>query len=264
MVGSFEIHPLEKPKAESPNMLPNDERINPNVSPIERLRAMDEDTYEEVVAVWAYCCVRSEGYQAVNRVGGAGDKGRDVIAYIDKDNDIFDLYQCKHYKNSISYSTIRGEIGKLLTYTLRGDYSVPKNYYIVSPIGVSQSFFDLLRDGARELKRLLKKDWNEHIKDKIGKGYGANLDSEMSDYIERFDYSIIRQVDPQKFIEDLRTDGRYFFCYFGGGFSNIKREKLTLPECPDDNESKYIGHLYDAYSDAENVEVNEHNINEYR
>ena len=30
MVGSFEIHPLEKPKAESPNMLSNDERINPN------------------------------------------------------------------------------------------------------------------------------------------------------------------------------------------------------------------------------------------
>ena len=160
----FRFHPLERPKADSPNMLPNDERINPNIVPLERLRAMDEDTYEEVVAVWAYCCVKSEGYQAVNRVGGAGDKGRDVIAYIDKDNDIFDLYQCKHYKNSISYSTIRGEIRKLLTYTLRGDYSVPKNYYIVSPLGVSQSFFDLLRDGASELKRLLKKDWNEHIK----------------------------------------------------------------------------------------------------
>lgn len=73
MVGSFEIHPLEKPKAESPNMLSNDERINPNVSPIERLREMDEDTYEDVVAAWAYCCVKSEEYQEVNSVGGAGD-----------------------------------------------------------------------------------------------------------------------------------------------------------------------------------------------
>lgn len=168
----FRFHPLERPKADSPNMLPNDERINPNIVPLERLRAMDEDTYEDVVAAWAYCCVKSEEYQEVYRVGGAGDKGRDVIAYIDRKNDIFDL----------------------------------------------------LRDGARELKRLLKKDWNEHIKEKIGKGYGANLDSEMSDYIERFDYSIIRQVEPLKFIEDLRADGRYFFCYFGGGFSNIKRE----------------------------------------
>lgn len=79
MVGSFEIHPLEKPKADSSNMLSNEDRINPNVSPIERLRAMDKDTYEEVVAVWAYCCVRSEGYQAVNRVGGADDKGRVLI-----------------------------------------------------------------------------------------------------------------------------------------------------------------------------------------
>lgn len=260
----FRFHPLERPKADSPNMLSNDERINPNIVPLEKLRAMDEDTYEDVVAAWAYCCVKSEDYQEVYRVGGAGDKGRDVIAYIDRKNDVFDLYQCKHYKDSISYSMIRGEIGKLLTYTLRGDYSVPKNYYIVSPLGVSQSFFDLLRDGARELKRLLKKDWNEHIKDKIGIVYGSDLDPEMADYIDHFDYSIIRQVDPQKFIEDLRTDGRYFFCYFGGGFSNIKREKLALPECPVDNESKYIGHLYDAYSDAEKVEVNEHNITEYR
>lgn len=187
----FRFHPLERPKADSPNMLSNDERINPNIVPLEKLRAMDEDTYEDVVAAWAYCCVKSEDYQEVYRVGGAGDKGRDVIAYIDRKNDVFDLYQCKHYKDSISYSMIRGEIGKLLTYTLRGDYSVPKNYYIVSPLGVSQSFFDLLRDGARELKRLLKKDWNEHIKDKIGIVYGSDLDPEMADYIDHFDYSII-------------------------------------------------------------------------
>lgn len=65
---------------------------------------------------------------------------------------------------SLFIKNYQTKIGKLLTYTLRGDYSVPKNYYIVSPLGVSQSFFNLLRDGARELKRLLKKDWNEHIK----------------------------------------------------------------------------------------------------
>ena len=31
-------------------MLSNDERINPNIVPLEKLRAMDEDTYEDVVA----------------------------------------------------------------------------------------------------------------------------------------------------------------------------------------------------------------------
>lgn len=34
-------------------MLSNDERINPNIVPLEKLRAMDEDTYEDVVAAWA-------------------------------------------------------------------------------------------------------------------------------------------------------------------------------------------------------------------
>lgn len=50
----FRFHPLERPKADGPNMLSNDERINPNIVPLEKLRAMDEDTYEDVVAVWAY------------------------------------------------------------------------------------------------------------------------------------------------------------------------------------------------------------------
>lgn len=49
----FRFHPLERPKADSPNMLSNDECINSNIVPLERLRAMDEDTYEDVVAAWA-------------------------------------------------------------------------------------------------------------------------------------------------------------------------------------------------------------------
>ena len=36
----FRFHPLERPKADGPNMLSNDERINPNIVPLEKLRAM--------------------------------------------------------------------------------------------------------------------------------------------------------------------------------------------------------------------------------
>lgn len=53
----------------------------PSISPIKRMEAMDANTFEEVIQVWCTACLKSN-YSIVRRYGGAGDKGRDVIAYI--------------------------------------------------------------------------------------------------------------------------------------------------------------------------------------
>lgn len=50
----------------------------------------------------------------------------------------------------------------------------------------------------------------------------------MSDYIDHFDYNIIRQVEPLKFIEDLRTDGRYFFVILVAAFLILKEKNLLF------------------------------------
>ena len=62
------------------HMLSNEERLRYDIAPKERLALMDEDTYEELVAVWAYACLKSK-YKDVYRIGGAGDKGRDILIY---------------------------------------------------------------------------------------------------------------------------------------------------------------------------------------
>ena len=87
------------------HMLSNEERLRYDITPKERLALMDEDTYEELVAIWAFACLKSK-YKDVYRIGGAGDKGRDVCAYIDLSEDKYDLYQCKHYKNALTYSDL--------------------------------------------------------------------------------------------------------------------------------------------------------------
>lgn len=42
------------------HMLSNEERLRYDIAPKERLALMDEDTYEELVAVWAYACLKSK------------------------------------------------------------------------------------------------------------------------------------------------------------------------------------------------------------
>lgn len=81
---SLVLEPIEQPLSNTPNMLSNEDRVLCNMTPLQRLYSIDEDTYEELVCVWAYSCLGNKGYTEVYRVGQAGDKGRDVLAYYDR------------------------------------------------------------------------------------------------------------------------------------------------------------------------------------
>lgn len=240
------------------------ERLNASVVPLQRLRNMDEDTYEEVVQIWAYKCLKAEGtYARVHRVGGAGDKGRDVIAYLDDALNKFDLYQCKHYDHELNYSDLYGEIGKLLTYTYAGAYPVPQHYFILCPFGLAQSFRDLLQNGAELLKKQLVAEWDSKVVVKVGKTNGKILDSTLKAYIESFDYGIIKEIDPLTFVEEFREKGApYFIWYFGGGLHSIKKAKLEMPSIPKENERNYITNLYDAYTEHAGESITPDNISE--
>lgn len=85
---SLVLEPIEQPLSNTPNMLSNEDRVLCNMTPLQRLYSIDEDTYEELVCVWAYSCLGNKGYTEVYRVGQAGDKGRDVLAYYDMTSDI--------------------------------------------------------------------------------------------------------------------------------------------------------------------------------
>ena len=69
---------LEKPKAE--HRLKEELLFTETRRALDILKTMDEDTYEELVASWAYWCLKKD-YEDVMRIGGSGDKGIDVIAY---------------------------------------------------------------------------------------------------------------------------------------------------------------------------------------
>lgn len=247
---------VNPPQADSLlHTLPLLEQVQSNLEPLKRLHCMDEDTYEELISIWAYSCLNK--YQQVYRIGGAGDKGRDVIAYLDCSQNIFDLYQCKYYDHSLSYSDLRGEIGKLITYTFKKDFPIPNKYYIMCPNGVSQSFWDL-KNNTRQFADLIISDWDE-IKAKVGKKHSINISEELKAYIQNFDFSIITFKDENTFIEEFRHSPYYFY-YFGGGFNLIKRVRITVPCNLQEYESNYIKHLLEAYSENLGHQVTEINI----
>lgn len=54
---SLVLEPIEQPLSNTPNMLSNEDRVLCNMTPLQRLYSIDEDTYEELVCVWAYSCL---------------------------------------------------------------------------------------------------------------------------------------------------------------------------------------------------------------
>jgi len=103
------------------------------------LKTMDEDTYEELVASWAYWCLKKD-YEDVMRIGGSGDKGIDVIAYYSQKANKCDIYQCKHYDHPVRKSDVIAELGKFLYFMFIGEIPIPESYYLMAPQGLGVNF----------------------------------------------------------------------------------------------------------------------------
>jgi hypothetical protein len=66
------------------------------------------------------------------------------------------LPECKHYSNALTPSNVYLELGKLCVYTWRGDYTVPRRYRFVAPLGVGTKLHDMLRKPEELRKELIK------------------------------------------------------------------------------------------------------------
>ena len=84
------------------------------------LKNFSPDEYEEVILDWVEGYLKKRlNYVDAERLGGKGDKGRDVIATYDKARLKWDNYQCKHYATALNDNNIKKEIDKLCFYTFK-------------------------------------------------------------------------------------------------------------------------------------------------
>ena len=220
------------------------------IPPIDKVHVMDEDSFEQFTLEWLYGCKRKK-YLSIKRIGGSGDKGRDIIAYY-RDGTV-DYYQCKHYNTALAPSNYYLEFAKLCYYTYKKDIPKPKEYYIIASNDIGSSLQDLL-DNPAKLRSSLISNWDMYCKDKITKTAEVVLDTSFLKYIESFDFSIVKTY-PMAQIIDEYLDTIYGNIRFGG-------RKLNMPDplVPDDiiecDEMPYISALLDAYSEELHMKIN--------
>lgn len=219
----------------------------PPISPADRIKLYDADQWEVFIKEWLES-LNSE-YFHVERLGGAGDQGRDVVACTAAPNTNcpWDNYQCKHYKNRLSPADIMCELGKLCYYTYQGEYSVPRKYFFVAPQGVSTLLYNLLSK-PEKLKERLFSDWDTKCKSKIISTKHIDLEGNFKRYVDNFNFSIVGYKKVSEIIEQHKRTSHYV-TRFGEGLP-LRPKPETPPSEIKKNEARYVTQLLGAYSDA--------------
>lgn len=216
------------------------------VPAIDLLRVFSPGQWEDFALEWAHSL--KSRYQRVERCGGAGDLGRDVVAFVSDDE--WHNYQCKHYKEPLQPSQVVLELGKLCYFVHEKAFSAPSEYYFIAPQGAGNSL-SLLVKQPEDLRARLIKDWATKCEEHITATKKVPLTGGLLDFVQGFDFSIVSYVPPMDLIEQhART--RWHAARFPGGLP--PRPPAEVPDIDEEKfESPYISRLLEAYSDHTGV-----------
>jgi hypothetical protein len=225
------------------------------VAPLDRLAQFSADDFERFTLEWAseFLAKQINAVEVQVR-GGSGDKGRDVVVWLDASNVTprrWQLYQCKHYDAKLGLPKAGIEIAKVLHYTHIGDYAAPDTYSFVTHKGVTSTFQDLL-DMPANLQKTMVDSWGDYSKSITSKQTIA-LTPELKKHILSFDFSIFSAKQPHDLINE-HAKTKYHLTVFGAPLL----ERPPPPPPPSTvaaNETKYIEQLYSVIGDALGTKV---------
>lgn len=209
-----------------------------------RVSGFSLEEWESFTEEWASSL--GEAYYRVARFGGSGDQGIDVIGFVsDKGFDgEWDNYQCKRYDHALRRSDVWIEIGKVIYYTFKKEYSAPRKYYFVASRDVGTTLQKLLARPDK-LKAEAKNAWDKHCKNEITSTAPVPLEGDLLEWFDKFDFTIFTTKSVVKLIAE-HAQTPFHSVRFGGGLP--PRPTFTSPpEEPDVRESRYIQQLFNAY-----------------
>jgi len=221
--------------------------LSDSIAPLKILEMYDGKEYEEIIEEWCYYYLKpKKGYEMVAHLGGTGDKGRDVAAYFNYKECVWDNYQCKHYDAPLGSSTVLMEIGKLChnCYTKQLTRP-PQKYYFMAPKGLSPTAHDLLAFPEKIKTELISK-WDANCKKKIVDNQDIELDEKFKEYISKFNFSIFNYITPLEFLKQFK-ETPYYTARFGE-LVKPRELKIHTPEEIQGFEAQYIKKILDAYA----------------
>lgn len=211
-----------------------------DLDPFTLVQNLSPDEFEIFIYEWLFASERYDQNE-IYRLGGAGDKGRDLLAR-DLDGNL-EQFQCKRYKEPLTPTHIYSELGKLCYYSYRGEIETPKTYWIVASHDVGSKLCDLLRE-PEKLKAQLLKNWTARCQKKITDGRKVELTGDFRDYVERFDFSIVKSKPIMTIINEYWRS-HYRYIRFGGDRPE-KPKPLTPPEQIAESEPPYLNALLEV------------------
>ncbi|WP_426482328.1 ABC-three component system protein [Chryseobacterium sp. R2ACT005] len=223
-----------------------------NIVPIKRIEIFSPEEWEEFTSEWLG--LKKKSYCEIERLGGANDKGRDVVAYITNKhnpNYSWDCYQCKHYDKPLYPTDVYVEIAKIIYYSSIFEYPIPKNYYFVAPKGCGTSLSKLLQNPT-EFKKSLISSWNTHCKDKVSKNLSIELKDNFLKYLNSFDFSIFKKINIKNVIEEHRLHPNHIIRFGGGLPERPKLDKASISTKVEKYEIVYTKQLLLSYSSEAN------------
>lgn len=225
--------------------------LGPRLLPQQYLETYSASDFEAFIQEWAFAFlqVKRGEYSRIDRIGGAGDKGRDIVAHVDQTNvgRLCDVFQCKHYRNPLEPNDIWIELGKLCYFTREGVYPLPRKYYFVATKDVGPKLAMLLSSPA-QLNSGLRDAWAKCCATQIAKGRRIGLVGELAKYVEEFDFSCVTYKPIREIIEE-HAQTTYAAQRFGGGLRPQFPDDMEPPSKPARDEARYVEHLLAAYAD---------------
>lgn len=215
--------------------------------------------WEEFILEWVTTI--EDKYFYIENLSGSGDKGRDVVGFVDdpqaKDDYVWDNYQCKHYKSPLTPVDIWVEVGKVCYYSFIGEYPFPRSYFFICPKGIGTKLSDYLRKPDEFRKRLFD-NWDKYCKEGITATTKVELTDQLKSYIESLDFSVFDKISPIKLINDHSKTNFH-----------VMRFNTPLPDRPSpppisseiqEDEIEYVGKLIKAYNSHSNETIT--NVND--
>jgi len=221
--------------------------LGPSIPPQQRLLTYSPDQWEDFVHEWVHYCLK-KSYMQVQRFSGAGDMGIDVVGFVDDQRleGVWDNYQCKHYNHGLTPGDAWPELGKIIWYSFKGEYVIPRRYYFVSPWGSGTKLSRLLGN-VTKLREELIANWDKNVKGAITSTQEVPLDAALRAYVDTFDFSIFVAKTSLQLVDDHRATPVHA-ARFGGGLP----PRPVAGKPPADvasAESRYVTQLLGAYGE---------------
>ena len=170
---------------------------------LNQIYSMSPDTWEHFIEEWM-THFDVGVYYDFERLGGAGDQGRDIVGYVSNPvNDpkyIWDNFQCKHYAKPLAPSDIWVEVGKICYFSYLNEYPFPRKYYFIAPRGVGTRLSGLLKK-PNTLKSALYLNWDKYCKKGITSTKDVILDDGLKSYINGLDFAAFDKIATIKIIQ---------------------------------------------------------------